>query len=151
MLVVVILLATRLYLGLEKETARAEFRYYAASSGMNPDLAEEYGFAIECQLARVLDLREPAVRKHLSITLKEMLADWQADPLSEQPPTMTKLQAIGAMMAKGEGDFSAIIFPSARSQGKRHQGSNIVIFKDCIQHRRDSVKPVTKKAVKGWP
>jgi RES domain-containing protein len=67
----------RLYLSVEKETAQAEFGYYATQDGVDPDLAECYSFAAKVKVERVLDLTSKAVRKQVGISLREIEADWK--------------------------------------------------------------------------
>jgi RES domain-containing protein len=69
--------AKRLYLSVEKETAQAEFEYYATQAGVNPDLAECYSFAVKVKIERVLDLTSKVVRKQLGISLREIKTDWK--------------------------------------------------------------------------
>jgi hypothetical protein len=95
----------RLYLSVEKETAQAEFDYYASKSGQDPALAECHSYAVEVKLARVLDLRSHMTRKLLGITLVEIQADWETDPLLPPSPP-TRLQAIGYWISEGHGKFS---------------------------------------------
>jgi RES domain-containing protein len=136
----------RLHLSVEKETAQAEFLYYAAKGGLDPNLADSYSFAVEVRLGRVLDLTSKKIRKHLSITLDEIRADWEVDPLLHPPPTPTKLQGIGYWVSKGHGRFSAILYPSRRKRG----GRNLVLFKSQMGPR-DFVTPFSSVPTKGWP
>jgi RES domain-containing protein len=131
----------RLYLSVEKETAQAEFEYYATQDGVDPDLAECYSFAAKVKFERVLDLTSKAVRKQVGISLREIEADWKGKP--HQP---SQLQLIGYWVSKGYGKFSAILYPARRRQA----GKNIVIFKECLT-RGDYVTPVSRKPTKGWP
>jgi hypothetical protein len=136
----------RLHLSAEKETAHAEFLYYAAKGGLDPNLADFYSFAVEVRLGRVLDLTSRKTCKHLSITLKEIRADWEVDPLVHPPPVPTKLQGIGYWISKGYGGFSAILYPSRR----KPSGRNLVIFKNQLGPS-DSVTPLSSVPTKGWP
>jgi len=95
----------RLHLSAEKETAQAEFLYYAAKGGLDPNLADFYSFAVEVRLGRVLDLTSKKTRKHLSITLNEIRADWEVDPLLHPSPAPTKLQGIGYWIQKDMEGF----------------------------------------------
>jgi len=70
----------RLYLSVEKETAQAEFDYYAAQAGVDPDLAACYSFAAKVEIERVLDLTSVPIRKKLGITLQDIRADWKSYP-----------------------------------------------------------------------
>jgi RES domain-containing protein len=131
----------RLYLSVEKETAQAEFEYYAKQGGVEPDLAECYSFAARVKIERVLDLTSKAIRKQLGISLREIRADWKDKP--HQP---SQLQLIGYWVAKGYGNFTAILYPGRR----RRTGKNIVIFKECLA-AGDCVTPISRKPTKGWP
>src|SRR5260370_13162755 len=90
----------RLYLSVEKETAQAEFEYYATQDGVDPDLAECYSFAAKVKIERVLDLTSKAVRKQVGISLREIEPDWQGKP--HQP---SQLQLIGYWVSKAYGKF----------------------------------------------
>jgi hypothetical protein len=135
----------RLHLSAEKRTAQAEFRYYARKGGTDPDLAECYEFAADVRLARVLDLTSKVTRRIVGITLVQILADWDADPLLPPPPP-TRLQSIGYWISKGYGDFSAILYPARR----RRKGRNLVIFKNRLGPG-DAVVPRSQKPTKSWP
>jgi len=108
----------RLHLSAEKKTAEAEFRYYAQKGGIDPDIAECYSFAANVKLARVLDLTDRKTRRRVNIALKQILAEWEPDPLKAPPPP-TLLQCIGYWASRGHGDFSAILCPSARRTSGR--------------------------------
>lgn len=137
----------RLYLSSDRETAQAEFGHYANRSGIDPKYADYYSFAVEVRLARVLDLRDDASRTHLDITLEQILEEWESDPLRPSPlPAPTRLQSIGYWISKGFGNFSAILYPSAR----RKTGYNLVIFKERLGPD-DSVTPISRKVTRGWP
>jgi len=135
----------RLHLSAEKKTALAEFRYYAAKGGLDPDLAESHEFAAEVKLARVLYLTDGATRRLVGITLSQILADWESDPLLPPPPP-TRLQSIGYWISKGHGNFSAILYPARR----RSRGRNLVIFKGRLGPS-DSISPLSKHPTRSWP
>jgi len=135
----------RLHLSAEKKTAQAEFRYYAAKGGFDPDLAESYEFAADVKLARVLNLTDGATRRLVGITRAQILADWEGDPLLP-PPLPTRLQTIGCWISQGHGNFSAILYPARR----RSTGSNRVIFKGRLGSG-DSINPLSKHPTKSWP
>ena len=135
----------RLHLSAEKRTAQAEFRHYARKGGTDPDLAECYEFAADVKLARVLDLTSRVTRQIVGITLLQILADWEGDPLLPPPPP-TRLQSIGYWISKGHGNFSAILYPSRR----RRAGRNLVIFRNRL-NPRDAVIPRSQKPTKSWP
>jgi RES domain-containing protein len=135
----------RLYLSTDRETAQAEFDHHQRRSGLNPEQADFYSFAVEVKLARVLDLTDNATRTHLDISRDQILEAWEPDPLLPQPPP-TRLQAIGYWVSKGFGNFSAILYPSAR----RKTGYNLVVFKERLGPG-DSVNATSRTPTKGWP
>lgn len=135
----------RLHLSAERRTAQAEFRHYAAKGGADPELAECYEFAADVKLARVLDLTAKETRRIVGLTLVQILADWEPDPLLPTPPP-TRLQSIGYWISKGHGNFSAILYPSKR----RRAGRNLVIFRNRL-NSGDAVIPRSQKPTKSWP
>jgi RES domain-containing protein len=135
----------RLYLAADKKTADAEFNFYAAKAGLNPDLAERYGFAATVKLERVLDLSDGSVRRLVGITRDEILADWEPDPLLPPPPP-TLLQSIGYWVSQGYGNFSAMLYPSAR----RSTGRNLVAFKGHFL-AGDSIVSLSTHPTAPWP
>jgi hypothetical protein len=76
----------RLHLSLEKKTAEAEFRHHMQKAGMDADLAECHSFAVTVKLARVLDLTDGKTRRMLKDPLKEILLEWESDPLGPPNP-----------------------------------------------------------------
>jgi RES domain-containing protein len=135
----------RLHLSAEKRTAQAEFRHHAAKGGGDPELAECYEFAAEVTLARVLDLTSGRTRKAIGITLVQITADWEADPLLPPPPP-SRLQCIGYWISNGHGNFSAILYPSRR----RRAGRNLVIFRNRLGPG-DAIMPRSQRPTKSWP
>ncbi|MEO7414113.1 MAG: hypothetical protein ABIZ81_12235 [Opitutaceae bacterium] len=97
------------------------------------------------KLARVLDLTDGATRRLVGITLAQILADWEADPLLPPPPA-TRLQTIGYWISQGHGNFSAILYPARR----RSRGRNLVIFKGQLAPG-DSITPLSKHPTKSRP
>jgi RES domain-containing protein len=135
----------RLYLSTDRQTAQTEFDYHQRRWGLDPKDADFYSFAVEVKLARVLDLADDTTRTHLGITLDQILETWEPDPILPPPPP-TRLQAIGYWVSKGFGNFSAILYPSAR----RKTGYDLAIFKDQLGPD-DSVTPMSARPTRGWP
>jgi len=135
----------RLYMSLERETAQAEFNYYQTLGGLDPVLSDWYSFAARVKFARVLDLRCAKTRKQVGLTLKEIGNEWDDDPLHPRA-VPARLQSIGYWISKGYGDFSGIVYRSAR----RRAGHNIVIFAGRVTGT-DFVVPISRAPTKGWP
>jgi RES domain-containing protein len=135
----------RLYLSTDRQTAQTEFDYHQSRCGFDSKDADFYSFAVEVKLVRVLDLTDDTTRTHLGITLDQILETWEPDPILPRPPP-TRLQAIGHWVSKGFGNFSAILYPSAR----RKTGYNLVIFKNQLGPD-DSVTATSARPTRGWP
>jgi len=100
-------------MSLERETAQTEFNYYQTLGGLDPVLSDWYSFAARVKFARVLDLRCAKTRKQVGLTLKEIGNEWDDDPLHPRA-VPARLQSIGYWISKGYGDFSGIVYRSAR-------------------------------------
>lgn len=135
----------RLYASLERKTSQAEFDYYQRLAGLDPALSDWYSYAARVKLARVLDLRSADTRRQVGLTLDRIGEDWDDDPLHPRA-TPTRLQSIGYWISKGYGDFSGIVYRSAR----RRAGHNIVIFAGRVIGT-DFVTPISAAPTKGWP
>jgi hypothetical protein len=66
--------------------------------------------------------------------------------LSSPRAVPARLQSIGYWISKGYGDFSGIVYRSAR----RRAGHNIVIFAGRVTGT-DFVVPISRAPTKGWP
>jgi hypothetical protein len=53
------------------------------------------------KLGKILDLTNKDNRRRLDISLSEIGADWESDPMSADPPVRTKLQSIGLWVSEG--------------------------------------------------
>ncbi|AHF95016.1 hypothetical protein OPIT5_00335 (plasmid) [Opitutaceae bacterium TAV5] len=116
----------RIYLALEKKTARAEFEHVQKSldPDTDPDLVEAHEFAVRVKLGRILDICDEQTRNVIGIDLAAISEDWRFTA------SMTRLQTLGKLVAEGVGDFVAIRYPSQRTDS----GINIVVFTDRLQN-----------------
>lgn len=87
-------IAGRLHLSVEKKTPLAEFRYYSAKGGGRSRFSRELRICGRSEVRPCLGPYGWSDRRLVGITLKQILADWESDPLLPPPPA-TRLQAIG--------------------------------------------------------
>ncbi len=122
-----------LYLASDQATAFAEIRHLAQGPAGEPlplQLHEPVTLIyVEVEVDRVLDLSDAQVRRGLRVSLRAILAEWQASMLAyltgkeEMPFT----QQIG-LAAHISGVVKGILYPSARAKG----GKCLVVFPDRI-------------------
>lgn len=90
---------------------------------------------IHCRLARVLDLRDGALRERLAFSLASLLGPWlpwnvgPADRAASAPRPLAPSQRLGLAVYESKR-FEAILFPSAKDP----LGSCLAIFPDRLRH-----------------
>jgi len=102
-------------------------------------------FHAEVSLKHALDLTAPATLKAFKFTNKILLAPWRR----AKKPTLT--QMVGQAVYETRW-FSAIRYPSAAAFADGSKGSNIVIFRACLD-KKDSVRILGPKdrILAQWP
>jgi len=102
-------------------------------------------FHAEVSLKHALDLTAPATLKAFKFTNKILLAPWRR----AKKPMLT--QMVGQAVYETRW-FSAIRYPSAAAFADGSKGSNIVIFRACLD-KKDSVRILGPKdrILAQWP
>lgn len=131
------------YFADEGVTAQSEYESYGRGwPGENQPFVTYYA---EVQLGRVLDLHSAKTLKTLGLRESDLFAQWR----TAKRPTVTQL--IGQAINE-DSIASAIRYPSKAAKEAGFSGTNIVVFRDCIQ-KPDFVQILgsEKKPLQKWP
>lgn len=113
-----------LYVSAELTTAGSEFAD-GSRAWKRGDCAKHVTFNIQVALASVLDLTNPATRRHLRTSKREIQSAWEghAELLGTWPPTWTLGHETFV-----SGRFDGILFPSTKSA----KGSCLLVFTERL-------------------
>ncbi len=128
-----------LYAALDRETMWAEWSH-ATGGAVSPDDDPRWVCALDVDL-RVLDLRDPAVRRALRVSEAQLTADWAPD--AANPATMR------VAAAARELGVDAVVAPSAARDG----GWNLVVLPGAfdrvrLARRRREVPRLRRRAAR---
>ncbi len=128
-----------IYFGEGPEAARAEFDLYYKKP------LTELGFYARTQLKAILDLEEPATRKHFGLSEKDFTRTYA--PKSGE---LIPLQEIGLAVSR-QTRITAIRFPSNAMRKLNQSGFNVVIFQNLVSDP-DFLEIIEEnKSVEKWP
>jgi len=108
------------YFGEGPETARAEFDAYCKKP------LTELGYYARTQLKAILDLEDPATRRHFGLTEKDFTRSYTL-----KSGDLIPLQEIGLAVSR-QSRITAIRFPSNAMQKVGKVGYNLVVFQDLV-------------------
>ncbi len=132
-----------IYFGETAEVAEAEYNTrWKNIPGADQPVTRFYA---ELKLKHVLDLTDDDTLKILTLTEKELFANWRR----AKRPTATQLLGLAVEETRW---FSAIRYPSAPASSRAIKGRNIVIFRKCLD-KRESVRILGPKdnILQSWP